>query len=135
MQNQPRGATVIAKTFCKLAKINKDVYVKVAKHQDQLNMKKKVEFLSQVNICQKLSNEELNIMGCFGNEVTYSKGSEIIKEGQTNLNSIKIIKSGEVKECRQGIEIALISTYGIIGDLALMVRFTVSILTSTCMLT
>jgi CRP-like cAMP-binding protein len=119
LKNQPRGATVICKTDCRVARVSKDCYIKVAKYQDQLLYKRRMDFFKNVDIFHSLKAEEISPLGYFGIDITFPKGKVILKEGAKVL-SIFIVKSGDVVHRRKGLQISILGTHCIIGDVSLI---------------
>lgn len=97
IHNQPRSASVIAKTDCKLWFLNRPTFKHVLRTGDD---KTTLRILRKVKILEPLNMGELQKLHDYLTETTFSPGEYILRQGEVG-RTFYVIKEGEVVcQCR-----------------------------------
>jgi len=87
-----RAASVLCRTDCKFAVMNKSDYQSVLDNIDRRKVDKLKEFFQQIPLFKLLPRNVLNTLHLSLTKLTYERGQRVCKEGEDSENLYIIIK-------------------------------------------
>mmetsp|Transcript_11461 Transcript_11461/g.29029 ORF Transcript_11461/g.29029 Transcript_11461/m.29029 type:complete len:433 (+) Transcript_11461:491-1789(+) len=119
LYNQPRAATVKATSDAALWRLDQNTFKSIIVANVLEKRAKYIEFLKRCQLMQALSELEIMTLADSLEPRTFSKGQEIIVQGEVG-NDFYVIEDGEVQCVKDGEPVLKLSSGDYFGELALL---------------
>ena len=121
LYDAPRAATIIAKEDSEVYEVHRNEFrYEVANTYKAIN-KTNIDFLKKVELFRPLNNEELGLINDSLEEMTFEKGSIIVREGESG-DKFYVIKHGQCKWTKSNKEEGILTESMFFGERALRTK-------------